>query len=125
MERLNDLDDINMCVRNYACSRLGLFDPLISVSSPSVPLSLQLHRTFANALDPNPSRTHAKFLSPERLSVETVDGFLATCSRLVSSEPNLFFFKGLLRGVLKTLEFFQRPRKHYAFIAIKGTKHDH
>jgi len=61
--------------------------PLQKVSSSFPPY----YRTFGSTLDLNPSRMHAKFTSPERLSVETIDGFLATRNRLIISGPNLCF----------------------------------
>ena len=61
--------------------------PLQKVSSSFPPY----YRTFGSTLDLNPSRMHAKFTSPERLSVETIDGFLATRNGLIISGPNLFF----------------------------------
>jgi hypothetical protein len=97
-EILNDLDDMNTCIRNYACSRIDLFDPLVSSETSSIPAYPRRHRTFCTALDLNPSRTHSKFTSPERLSVETIDGFLATRDRLITSGPNVYFQGFIARG---------------------------
>ena len=86
-DRLNDLDNMNMCIRNYACSRIDLFDRLGSVSTSetsSVPPHLRPHHTFGSILEQNTSRMHAKFTSPKSFSVETIDGFLATRNRVIT-----------------------------------------
>lgn len=117
-ERLNDLDDTNAHIQNYACSRIDLFNPIVSVSSSSVPPSLQLHCTFGSAPDPNPSRMHTKFISPERLSVETIDGFLMTCKCLATSGPNLCF-QGFIREGAENTQILPEAEKALCFCSDK------
>jgi len=98
IERLNDLDNMNTCIRDYACNPIDLFDPLVPASPSETSSVPQFHCTFGSALDLNPSKTHSKFTSPERLSVETIDGFLATSDRLITSGPNVHFQGFIERG---------------------------
>lgn len=86
---------MDTCIWDYTSCQIDFFDPLISEFSSAtflVSSYILFHCKFDSALDLNPSRMHGNFISPERLSVETIDGFLAaTCNCLITLAPDVYF----------------------------------
>lgn len=64
-----------------------------------------------------------KFTSPKRFSIETIDGFLETRNRLITSGPNLFFQGFIEQGTENPL-ILPEAEKALQFRSVKRNQHD-